>query len=229
MATSGSYDNITTMSTILSDAYNLIGVIDDGEPLPAEMESYGKRQLNKLMSLLSTHKGMWLVDDVTITLTPGTTSYTMGVGETVNTPRPMSISAVRRYVSSSLEIPMKVEPRSGYMGLPNKSLQAPPLLVYYDQRRDTGELYVWPTGTNTEKTIIVTAQRPIQDFDSEGNNPDLPKGWILAIEYTLASLIAPKYLGGVVPPDIKQTASDLLATIVGYDEEKTSLIFGPGK
>ena len=96
-------------------------------------------------------------------------------------------------------------------------------MVYYDQRRENGVLYVWPTGTATEDTIILTAQRPIQDFDTEGNNPDLPKEWILCIKYQLATVIAPKYLGGVVPADIKILADQFLSSLIRSDEEKTSV------
>jgi hypothetical protein len=226
MSTSGSYDNITTLTSIIRDSFALINVIDDSETIPAEEYVYGRRMLNKLMSILSVHKGLWLISDTTVTLTPGTRSYTVGSGLTVDIPKPNQISHARRYVSSSLEIEMDVVSRNEYMTLPNKSTQAPPLMVYYEKLRDNGVLHVWPTGSSSEKTIIITTQRPIQDFDVESDNPDLPKEWVLCIEYLLAAKIAPKYLGAV-PADVKSQGDEMLATLISDDEEKVSINFQP--
>ncbi len=226
MATSGSYDNTTTMGSIISHALALIGVIDDQEVIEAEMFLYCKRQLNQLMSVLSTRKGLWLVDDEEVTLTPGKQSYTVGDGLDIDIPKPMRVPHCRRNESATLDIPMDVESRQNYMDLPNKALQATPLVVYYHRKRDSGVLYVWPTGTSVSKTITVTVQRAIQDFDETGNNPDLPKEWITAIEYALAVKIAPKYLGGVVPKDVKRESLELLVTLDEFDEEETNMEFG---
>ena len=227
MATSGSYDSTSTMSNIINDAFSLIGVHDDQETLPAEMWVYGKRVLNQAMSMLSIRRGLWLIEDVTLTLTPGTASYSIGDGETIDNVKPMDIGHARRVTASGTEIPMDVVSREDYQSLPNKTLQAPATMVYYHPQRDTGTIYVWPTGTADEDTIIVTTQRPVQDFDAEGNNPDLPKEWVLAITYLLATLLAPKYLGGVVPAAVQAQADRLLATLAIYDEEKTSIFVRP--
>jgi len=226
MATSGSYDNTTTMSNILYDAFALINVHDDSETLPADMWDYGKRKLNQVMSLLSTRKSTWLVDQVTVTLTPGTESYTVGVGETIDNPKPLQVSDAWRVTSDGYDIPIMVVSRDEYMSMSNKSLQAPATMVYYDPRRDTGTLYVWPTGTTTENSIIIDAQRPIQDFDAEGNNPDLPKEWVLYITHLLATFLAPKYIGGV--PASLQTQTDRIAISLSiFDEEKVSVYVQP--
>ena len=218
MTTSGSYDNTTTGYTLVKDAYVLAGMVDEGEPLSAEQWVSGKRILNEMMSLLSIHKGLWLVDDITITLTPGTTSYTIAVGDTVDQPTPMRVTHARSVYSTTHHIPMEVVSREDYMGIPNKILQSPALQVYYDKGH--GELYVWPTGTSTYKTIIITAQRPVQDFDDQGNTPDFPKEWTLAIKYNLAEMLAP---GANVSPMVSQKAKELLATVAVFDGEETSL------
>lgn len=225
MSTSSSYDATNTLTTIIKDAFSLINVIDDSEPIPGDMFVYGRRQLNKLVDFWSIHKGLWLVEDVTVTLTPGTESYSIGDSETIDNPKPMQITQARR-VSSSTEIPLHIVSRDEYMSLPNKSLQAAPTMIYYHPETDTGTLYVWPTGTSTDNTIKITTQRSIQDFDDTGNNPDLPKEWVLALEYNLAVMISPKYKGSI-PQDVKLQADQLLAALLRFDEEKTGLEFHP--
>lgn len=226
MATSGSYDNTTTMSNILYDAFALINVHDDSETLPADMWNYGKRKLNQVMSMFSTRKSTWLVEQVTVTLTPGTESYSIGVGETVDSPKPLQMSHAWRTTSAGNDVPISVVSRAEYMSIPNKSLQAPATMVYYDPRRDTGTLYVWPTGTTTEATVVIDAQRPIQDFDSEGNNPDLPKEWVLFVTHLLATFLAPKYLGGV-PASLQEQTDRLAVSLSIFDEEKVSIFAQP--
>lgn len=226
MSTSGSYDSATTAKEIVKNAYGLLNVVDIDEPLPADKWQYGRNQLNKLIKFLSIHKGLWLVEDVTVTLTPGTTSYTIGVGETIDSPKPMQVSYARRSYSS-IETPIEVIPRAEYMGIPNKTLQAPANTVYYHPGRDTGTLYVWPTGTSTDNTIIITTQRRVQDFDDLANNPDIPGEWLLLLEYQLAVKLAPRYKGGMIPQGISDEADKMLISLLRFDEEKTSVRFQP--
>lgn len=218
MTTSGSYDHATTGYLIVKDAYVLAGMVDEGEALSGDQWVTGKRILNEMMSLFSIHKGLWLVDDLTITLTPGTVSYTIEVGGTVDNPTPMRVTHARSVYSTTHHVPIEVVSRADYMGIPNKILQSPALQIYYDKGH--GELYVWPTGTSTYKTIIVTVQRPVQDFDAQGNTPDFPKEWILAFKYNLAEMLAP---GSTVSPMVSQKARELLGSLVAYDEEETSV------
>ena len=222
MALSGSYDNTTTAKELVKEAFSLINVYDDGETLPADMWSYGLSQLNKLMAFLSIHRGLWLQSDVEVTLTPGTASYSMGVGETIDTPVPMEISLARR--SEDIDIEIDIVSRADYMAVPNKTLQAPATLIYYHKQRDTGTLYVWPTGSSNDNTLKVTTHRRIQDFDAEGNNPDFPKEWSLPVEYMLAEAVAPKYKGGV-PQDIRISAMQYRNALIGFDAEKTEVAF----
>lgn len=223
MALSGSYDSTTTATEIIEEAFSLINVHDADETLPSEMWAYGLSQLNKLVNFLSIRRGIWLIEEVELTLTPGTESYTIGVGQTIDNIKPMHIIMARR--SESIDIEIDIVSRAEYFSLPNKSLQAPASMIYYHPGNTTGTIYVWPTGTTTDNTVKLTYQRPMQDFDAEGNNPDFPREWILPIEYKLAEVIAPKYLGGIVPPDIRATAMQLFESVAIFDEEKTSIQF----
>lgn len=220
MALSGSYDNTTTAYLMIKDAYVLCNMVDEDEALSGELWTKGLRKLNELMSVLSTHKGLWLIEDVEVTLTPGTPDYTIGVGETVDNPMPIRILSAKNIYSTTHHIPMTVISQSEYDSIPNKILQSPPLQVYYDRRTSTGELYFWPTGTSTYKTVQIKTQRPVQDFDTTGDNPDFPKEWVLPVVYNLAELLAP---AGSVPELVSRKAADLLATIIRYDEEETSI------
>lgn len=225
MALSGSYDATTTATEIIKEALSLINVHDDDEAIPPEMWTYCLSQLNKVMKFMSIHRGLWMIEDVEVTLTPGTASYTIGTSATIDNVKPIRITHARR--SESVDIPIDVVGRQEYMDIPNKTLQAPATMLYYQPGRTTGTIYVWPTGTTSDNTLYITTHRPMQDFDAAGNNPDFPMEWALLAEHMLAMFIAPKYLGGVVPPGVKENGELLLASLMSFDEEESDISFQP--
>lgn len=226
MATSGSTDFSVTRNNIVRDAYLLLGTIDADEILPAELLADGSRMLNMMVKHWQIHTRLWPTKDVTVTLTAGTESYTVGSGQTVDTPRPLRITYARRRDSSNNEIPVDVVSRQTYMDLPVKSTEAPATMVYYDPQLSTGTLYVWPTGTTDNTTLIITVQRPLEDFDAAANTPDFPQEWYLAIVYNLAVKLGPQ-IDTQVPQDVRFEAERLFSELMQWDEESTSVFLQP--
>jgi hypothetical protein len=169
---------------------------------------------------------LWVNEDVTHTLTPGTQSYTVGDGLDIDTPRPLKLKHCRRQDTSGNEITVDVSSRQDYMEQPTKSTQGPVLMAYYDPKITNGVLHVWPTGSAGNVTLIMTFQRPIQDFDANGNNPDLPDEWNIWLVYQLASLVSPIY-SGEVRADLQAIASGLLGPLKNFDTEQVPISFQP--
>ena len=48
MATSGSYDNASTMRDIIYDAFSYANIIDDGETMSADKWDYGKKKTQRV-------------------------------------------------------------------------------------------------------------------------------------------------------------------------------------
>jgi hypothetical protein len=189
MATSGSYDFDVTALQIATDAMLLNNALDPFNTIESKDREICFRFLNMIVKNIQKDEDLWVTTDVTHTLTPGTESYTVGTGLDIDTARPLKLKHCRRRDASGNEIAMDVVSRQEYMEQPTKSTQSQALSVYYDPQIANGVLYVWPTGTATDKTIILTFQRPIQDFDSNGNNPDLPDEWNIWLVYYLGALI----------------------------------------
>lgn len=227
MTTSGSTDFSITRGNIINDALALVGIIDPDDTPGANQTQRAGRMLDMMVKNLQTKTDLWPTKDVTVTLTAGTQSYTVGSGADVDTPRPLRLISARRQDSSGTEIDVDVVSRQEYMSLPTKSTQSPVNTVYYDPQLDNGVLYVWPTGATGNLTLICTFQRPLEDFDATANTPDFPQEWYLLLVYQLGVLAAPLF--GVQPSQLVIAMSQQLMTeLEAWDEEPTSLFIQPG-
>jgi hypothetical protein len=223
MTSSGSSDFTATESSIIQDAFLLASAYDPEETLPAANYNIARRMLNMICKTLAVTANLWVTKDTAHTLVPGTQSYTVGTGLDISIARPGRLKAARR-TASSVDIPLEVVSRQEYMDIPNKGLQAPPLIAYYDPLVANGVLYVWPTGSTGNTSITLTFQRYIEDFDAQGNTPDLPPEWHLALVYQLALVLAQSYMGKI-PQELKMQADMILSAVSQNDEENMSMRF----
>jgi len=226
MTTSGVTSYNETALQLITDALMLIGVYQSGEAISTEDYNDSLRVLNKLTKNLATHANLWVTKDVTVTLTPGKQSYTIAKGAfDINEARPLRITSARRQNSAGVEIKVRTVSRDEYMMLPVKSTQAPVLQVYYDPQLSSGVVYVWPTGSIGDATLILTVKRPIEDFTAAGDTPDFPQELLLPLTYALAVDLAPIFTGSI-PPTIKARCDELLINAGMFDSEPESFSFG---
>jgi hypothetical protein len=226
MATSGSYDFDVTAEQIATDAMRLNSALDPVNEIEPHDRKVCFRFLNMIVKNIQKDADLWVTEDVTHTLTAGTQSYTVGDGLDIDTPRPLKLKHCRRQDSNGTDISVDVVSRQDYMEQPTKSTQSTVLMAYYDPQITNGVLYVWPTGTANNLTLILTFQRPIQDFDENGNNPDLPDEWNIWLVYQLAAMISPIYSGGM-RQDLAATAGLLFAPLKNFDTEQVPINFQP--
>lgn len=192
MATSNSTDFTVTRDDIIKRALRLIGVLAQGETPTTNQVDEAALALNSMVKAWQADgMPLWSIKQRTVTLVEGQVSYTL------DTPKPLKLlQAFNRVINSNVDIPMRVITQQEYNMLGNKSVQGNPIQCYYDPRRDTGILYVFPVPSAAEvgaNQIILTYQAPYEDFDSSTNNPDFPQEWYDAVTYGLACRIAPEY------------------------------------
>lgn len=218
------FDDTTTSAAASSGASTIAvtaaGNIAAGDFLSIELDS-GARQWTTVQSISGT----------TVTLAIGTTltgdvaSGNEVIAFTTKVNRPLRIMSARRTLSGT-DSPIELVSRDEYDDLPNKSGTGLVNEVYYRPKTTTGELYVWPTGDTATDRLSFTYQRPIEDFDSTSNNPDLPVEWHEFLVANLALRIAPSY--GVDPSTFKMIRDQAATTeeiVEGFDSEFTSVYF----
>lgn len=79
MSTSGSYDFSVSRDDIIKDAYDEIGVLEEGETPNAEMTTTAARKLNMLVKRWMTQgHHLWCIQDAALFLVLGQTYYSLG-------------------------------------------------------------------------------------------------------------------------------------------------------
>ncbi len=127
--------------------------------------------------------------------------------------------------------------RVEYLNTSNKAALGVPNSVYYDvQMRNgitvynpaegQGILYVYPAPSDSEHTLFLNVQRPIQDWTTAEESVDTPLEWYLAICKYLAAEIADLY---EVPEDrirrLKQEANDHVEYISNWGVQEWAPVY----
>ncbi len=147
---------------------------------------------------------------------------------TTNIVRPLRVPAGRRIAYQGLiETPLtKMMSRQEYMDLPNKFNPGIVTQAFYNPARDQGEMYVWNMPTNATNGMRFTWYRPIQDFLTTDDAPDLPQEWINCLDWNLALELCPRYSVSADRWDrIQVMASSKLELVRGWDREPQSVYF----
>ena len=231
MATSNSTNFAVTRDDIIKRALRLIGVVAQGETPTTDQVNEAALSLNGLVKAWQADgMPLWALKETSIPLTGGVNSYTLGLGATVNIPKPLKVTqAWFRNTTSNVDIPLRIITKQEYNMLGNKTSQGSPIQIYYEPLRDTGVLHVFPTPGSVDAssgTIYIVYQRPFEDFDSATDNPDFPQEWYDAVTYGLATRLAPEY--GVPSSDRKtlwQEMSVIKQEALNFGLEEGSLYF----
>ncbi len=145
--------------------------------------------------------------------------------------RPLRVVSGRRFAfNGAIDTPMMQLARIDYRNLPNKTDTGTVTQFFYDPRggaNTQGIIYVWPAPPDVTSCVKFTWWRPVQDFTSSANTPDLPQEWLDALIWNLAYKMAPEY--DCTPNRyamIKEQAGSSLDLVMGWDREPESYLFG---
>jgi hypothetical protein len=139
--------------------------------------------------------------------------------------RPQRILWAYRRDTNGIDTPVTLIGEEAYRLLANKSASGPVNQIHYQATLDNGTLFVWPT-SGSDKLVLIS-QTLIDDFNAANNNPQLPVEWSNALIWGLAADIGTEY--GMTLKDVfglKSLADEKLATLLDYDVENASVIFG---
>lgn len=231
MSTSGSTDFSISRDDIIKRALRLVGALAQGETPTTDQVTEAAIALNGLVKAWQADgMPLWAIKTYSIPLVANTSVYRIGVGQSVNTPKPLKvIQAWNHNTTSKVDIPMRIISRQEYNILGNKTSTGNPIQVYYDPQNAYGDLNVFPVPTTVEQasnTINIVYQRPFEDFDASADTPDFPQEWYDAVTYGLACRLAPEY--GVPIPDRKtlwQEMTVIKQDALNFGLEEGSLFF----
>ena len=226
MPTSGTTAYSTTRDDIIKRALRLIGALAQGETPTATQVTEAAVALNGLVKAWAADgMPLWAITEKTVPFVSGQRVYTLSA------PKPLKVLQVWNHnITSNVDIPMRIVTQAEYNILGNKTSAGNPIQVYYDPRRDTGEMHVFPVPTTVEQSaniLYYICQIPFEDFNTSTDAPDFPQEWYDAVTYGLATRLAPEY--GVSIPDRKtlwQEMSIIKQEALNFGLEEGSLYFG---
>lgn len=223
MTTSGTYNFNPSLGEVVLNAFARCGVRRTA--IAQEHLADAAFEANLMFSDWS-NKGvnLWEVDRVSVPLVQGTTTYNVDA-KTV-----MILDAVITTGSGASQFDRVIMPisRTEYSQTPNKNLQAPPTVFWFD-RLINPTITLWPVPDQSSYyTLNYYRVTQIQDAElTNGQTLDIPYRWMDAMCAGLAARVAAIYA-----PDrlaiLEAKAAQAYTTAATQDTENVPLYIMPG-
>lgn len=232
MTTSNSTDFSVSRDDIIKRALRLIGVVAQGETPTADQTTEAAFALNSLVKAWQADgMPLWALKSYNVPLTVGVSAYPIGLGKTINIPKPLKvIQAYNHNNTSNVDVPMRIVTKQEYNMLGNKTSSGNPIQIYYDPQNEYGVLNVFPVPSSVEQAanvITIHYQRPFDDFDTSTDTPDFPQEWYDAVAYGLACRLAPEYgVDSAARKMLWQEMTIIKNDALNFGLEEGSLYFG---
>jgi hypothetical protein len=230
MATSSDTTYEITRNQIIEAAMRKCGRLAKGQSADSTDLSNGMLALNSIIAEYQTlGMALWARKDYSVTLVTGQRDYTIGDGQTINTPFPQKMQKVvlETVTGGSMREIFPVAYQD--FRLLNTESTGVPTSYTYQPKINLGVLSLWPLPDSTSATaytLQLTYQRPFEGFSAAGETPDFPQEWQNALIYNLAVSLAPEF--GVPLEDRKllmQEAEKHLNNALQGSAEEASFYF----
>lgn len=231
MPTSGTTTFTVTRDDIIKAALRSLGVIGIGDTPQNEDYTNCAFALNLILKTMAAQGYLlWCYVNITVPLTSGDGSYTIGPsGADVTSNRPIRLAGAFLRDADNNDVPLEVLSKSDYNMMTPKTQSGVPSSVYYDPTLDNGTLYIWPVIDQTGYNLIATVQRQVEDIatgTSSTQNFDLPQEWFQPLRWMLCKEIAPEYSVNLPKLQmIEARANEWEEKIANFTREEASVYF----
>lgn len=206
----------TLVQDIVEDAYELSGIIGDGDTPTAAQLAVGLSRYNSMMQSIGVASNRtWLRKTVSVAMANATLSYNISAAP-VSTSRPIRI--IGAYIrSGTTDTPLYRISKQEYFEITNKATSGVPTMYWYDADAPTGALYVYPVPATASLPLTVYLDIVHQYEDAQLSDTfDAPAVWKEAAVYQLTIRLCARY-GRDVDPDLTAAAKLALAIAQGQD------------
>ena len=218
MATSGTRAFSLDVATAIEEAYELAGL----EARTSYDAVTARRSLNIMFADWS-NRGiqMWEVSKVELTLTEGTSEYTLNSYDI-----DILDAYIQRTVSGTVtDYTLDRIDRNEFVGIPNKATKAR-ATEYWLERLKTPVVHLYPTPENSTDKLIYYVWQTIQDNNAQINDVDIPTRFMPCLVSSLAYYLCLKKNVQKLPIMKEQYEQDL-ANAIRYDEDRSPLRLVP--
>ena len=187
MATSGTVVFRPDVEEIVTEAFERVGI--DEQTRTGYQSLAARRSLNLLFSEWA-NRGInyWAVQNNTLSLTSGTTTYTLPVG-TIDLIDVVVRETVGGMTSDTVVNRISIE---DYNQLPNKASTGRPSQYMLDKQY-TPVVYVWQVPDNDSYSLVYWSINQLEDVTAGNQDADIPYRWSDCICAGLAAKLALKF------------------------------------
>lgn len=202
----------TTALQHATKALRLIGCLDDGETISADLGAICLSALNDMLENLSLENlTVPRILDEEFNVSVGVATYTIGTGGAFNTTRPTAIERAYTRVDD-IDDTVLVLPKQMWDLIPDKTTTSDRIqAIYYDPNMPLSTIYVWPIPSAVQSLHIESMQQ-FASFASLTTAATLPPGYNQMINYNLAVVLAPE-MGREPPPAVVRIAMSSKADV----------------
>lgn len=201
MTTSQTYSFSPTVADIISDAMDILRIVQEGQQAtPATIAKF-RRGLEYILKRLSIQMvPIWSRYRVIVPIVANRNPYTVGAGLNIdigpsstvgNSRLPVNIYRIMyKYAASDgLEFELTPLGRSEYWQYALKASSGVPNSWYYEKLLDSGNLNLYPVpdNTSTGDYLYIDVQRYLYDAGIDTNTLDMPVEWCAHLKWALAS------------------------------------------
>jgi hypothetical protein len=230
MAFSTTSDHIQTGTNIITEAFELLGVLQAGGTIHDDDKTSALRTLNNLLKAWAADTQIFAQSEYELTLVADDGQYTLDTGNVGYIPNKV-LNATIIHNTNSQEIPLTEITQQEWYALTDKTTKGT-VTQWYQKPGPVGvgiELYLWPRPANTDWNAKLWLQFNARDVDLIGDDVWIPQEWFLALSYGLAYYISPKWGIGVQErAQIKATMDELKLDAESYNTDG-SVYFQPMK
>ena len=174
MATSGVSNFDPTFDDILQDAAAMVG----GGPVLADELISARRGLDYLLTDLQ-NKNVLLHKIETTTVPVSASVSSLSFGPSISD---VLVASIR---TSSTDIVLDRDGYERWAEIPTKSQTGRPVRYWWDRRRDSSTMNLWPLPDQTY-TLVLTIQKNTENTLRASDNIDVPRRFLPAVTYGLA-------------------------------------------
>lgn len=216
---------MATAANIIERSMKLLGQLEAGGTPTSDEYADGLAALNAMLDSWRNERLMvYAMQDETLTLADGDSSYTIGTGGDLNTTRPIAIE--RAYiVEDSISYDVNPMTEGEYAAIDDKTTEADfPEWFLYRPTMATATLILWPV-PNATRTLKLVTRVVVGAFASTATTVTLPPGWEQALATNLAVQWAPEFETSA-SEDVKRMARESKAGIKSANRQPIKINTG---
>jgi len=130
--------------------------------------------------------------------------------------------------SDGQDSPMRPMTEAEYMAIGGKVSEGTPRKYFMIKGIDKVVVKFDMAPSDTTDTVVLVVRRPIENFDANTDDIDMPREWYRPIKYNLAIDIAPEF-EVVVSKELAFLAANSLEAVLNFEPEYSDMYFQPGK